>query len=216
MLTTYSAIRATISGAGLYLLILVWLMISVSNCVVAMVSRHVSNDLFFEDDMSEVYGRYSGEVDNEGRRHGQGKMRWEAGELEGMTYEGEWVEDNAEGKGKMYYAAPEEEKPILVLAYEGQFQFNKPHGQGKLFYQSGAVAYEGELKRGLRDGDGISYYEDDGRVQFYGQWREDQMLVQGEGKIYEEDGTVYESYAGSDSPEGLSIDGDVKDDYDDF
>ena len=76
---------------------------------------------------------YEGELNKEGRKHGQGTYRWP----NGRTYMGEWYDNQMDGEGVETW--PNGSK------YEGQFKRNKRHGQGT-FTWSGGRQYVGRIR----------------------------------------------------------------------
>ncbi|WP_407655786.1 hypothetical protein [Azohydromonas lata] len=56
---------------------------------------------------------------DDGQRHGQGRFAW----ADGQVYEGEWVQDRAQGRGKMKFAngeaAARRRPPALSAAENG-------------------------------------------------------------------------------------------------
>ncbi|RKO98181.1 hypothetical protein CXG81DRAFT_17065 [Caulochytrium protostelioides] len=91
---------------------------------------------------------YQGEYVN-GLRHGQGRYQWSNGSL----YIGEHVDGAREGHGSLTY--PDGSK------YEGQFVQNRRSGAGTYTYANGDV-YEGMWKDDLRDGEGTYTYAQTG------------------------------------------------------
>ena len=79
---------------------------------------------------------------------------------DGVRYEGEVVNDKAEGKGKLIFSDD--------WFYEGEFHFGKYHGTG-IFVNNGAI-YEGEWKNGLYDGKGKFTWPNGCTVS--GSWKE--------------------------------------------
>ena len=61
------------------------------------------------------------------------------------VYEGEWQNDNRQGKGRMIYT----DEGI----FEGEWQNDEPQGRGKMIYADGSV-YEGEWQNNNRQGKG--------------------------------------------------------------
>ena len=55
------------------------------------------------------------------------------------------------------------------------------------YYESGALIYDGESKKGYRDGKGVFYYPN-GQKQYDGEWKRDEYY--GEGTLYDENGNV--------------------------
>ena len=72
---------------------------------------------FVEDEK----GRYEGEV-LFGKKHGKGVMIF----ISGQKYEGDWVNNNIEGQGSLYYANGQ-------IAYEGGWKNGEFHGYGSTY-----------------------------------------------------------------------------------
>ena len=71
--------------------------------------------------MNRKYGKqaiYEGEKNPRGLKHGEGKLVWP----NGCEYEGEWVNDQANGMGIL--------KLLNGEVYEGEFKKNMSHGYG--------------------------------------------------------------------------------------
>ena len=84
---------------------------------------------------------YLGELKN-GRRHGQGIMRYASGRV----YEGNWTSDMRHGRGYEKYANSN--------VYDGEFAKGKAEGKGVYSWANGEI-YDGEWKAGLKNGDGV-------------------------------------------------------------
>ena len=54
-----------------------------------------------------------------------------------LMYEGEWVNGNRHGKGKLY-------RENNTLCYEGEWKDGNANGQGKSYDEDGILYYEGE------------------------------------------------------------------------
>ncbi|MCI8292267.1 MAG: hypothetical protein HFH53_01865 [Hespellia sp.] len=115
-------------------------------------------------DVGEKKGSYTGEV-RELVPNGKGKFvtqnsegvtwyyegNWVLGEMEGtgvqeweelgQRYEGDFVENDYCGTGKLYLENS--------LAYEGNFAEGRCEGAGKLYNKKGEVCFEGEFKAGI-------------------------------------------------------------------
>jgi hypothetical protein len=76
---------------------------------------------------------YEGELNNEGKKHGQGMYRWP----NGRTYIGEWYDNQMDGDGVETW--PNGSK------YQGQLKANKRHGQGAFTWADGRQ-YIGRIK----------------------------------------------------------------------
>mmetsp|Transcript_9910 Transcript_9910/g.25255 ORF Transcript_9910/g.25255 Transcript_9910/m.25255 type:complete len:160 (+) Transcript_9910:506-985(+) len=75
------------------------------------------------------------------KRHGKGTYS-----EKGNTYEGEWVSDKMDGKGKFTYASK--------AVYNGQWVDNKYHGSGKYTWPDGS-SYEGNWECNTMHGEGL-------------------------------------------------------------
>lgn len=104
-------------------------------------------------------------VDDE--RSGQGKLLWK----DGAVYEGEFQNDMRNGYGIETYSGGD--------VYEGEFQNDVKSGQGKYTWTSGTV-YEGEFKDGTRNGYGIQIYPAKSKfVSYEGYWVDAEWSGQG-------------------------------------
>ena len=66
-------------------------------------------------------------------------------------YEGEYVDDKFEGKGKYTYEDGR--------YYIGEWKKGLRNGKGTMYYKNGSIQYIGEFKKGLFNGKGIIYYK---------------------------------------------------------
>ena len=112
---------------------------------------------------------YIGDI-KEGKKHGKG-TEYRGGEE--IVYEGEWIDDKYEGKGKLI-----EEYDHY---YIGEFKKGKKHGKGIKYHKLGYKWYEGNYFNDKREGKGIEYefYE---RKNYEGEFVND--LYEGKGKKY--------------------------------
>ena len=83
--------------------------------------------------------------------------------------------------GKLY------NKNTNKIIYEGDLLDNICHGKGKYIFENGDY-YIGQFKNGLRDGEGIQYYNNK-KIQYEGIWKEDKR--NGSGKYYYENGNYF-------------------------
>ena len=74
------------------------------------------------------------------------------------------------------------------MYYVGTFKNNIPHGEGSYFNKDGIKIYEGELNDGKYHGNGISYWENTGVINWNGRWRNHQK--HGKGKLYDDNGII--------------------------
>ena len=114
---------------------------------------------------------YYGEWEKSGnRRHGRGIQVWK----DGSRYEGYWIEDKGNNKGKLvnpngsiYEGEWLDDKPhgygvythIDGTKYEGYLKEDKQDGKGKESWSDGS-SYEGDYKQGKKSGKGIFKYAD--------------------------------------------------------
>lgn len=118
-------------------------------------------------------GYYKGEVDERGRRHGEGTYYWG----DGSFIRGKWYEDKAVS-GK--YVWPN------GTYYEGTVEDNGKKisvtGKGTTYFKSGAI-YEGYHRDSFEDGKGTMYYTD-GAV-YKGHWEKGNFYGNGKLTFYE-------------------------------
>ena len=120
-----------------------------------------------------IWGKYDGDLDANGRRHGKGRMKSEDGEV----YEGEWVEDKREGHGTCELANG--------AVYVGEFKKGKRDGRGT-YYCNNGDKYIGDYKKDLRDGQGTYLLKNGDR--YVGQYQAGKR--EGVGTFYWKDGCV--------------------------
>lgn len=94
--------------------------------------------------------------------HGMGTHYDEHGNI----YEGNWVDGQRGGLGKMTYASESPDIPPDI--YEGQWQADMRHGRGTMTYGQKNV-YEGHWASDTRNGMGTMFFMDKG-TRFDGQW----------------------------------------------
>jgi len=124
-------------------------------------------------------GEYEGDVVN-GNPHGKGKVTYDFGSHGKTVYEGDWVNGEYHGKGKLTY----NNGTIL----EGDFVNGKLHGKGKLIEAGHKNTYEGDFVNGKEHG--------------YGKHTSDEGVFEGEyikgrrhkGKCTYNDGRVEDGY----------------------
>lgn len=136
-----------------------------------------TSTLVFDNDAT-----YTGTLKNGTIRDGYGIQKWP----DGATYEGEWKDDVAQGKGKLihpdgdiYYGEWKNDKANGYGVYHhangtkyiGEWMDDKQHGKGVEKWSDG-TCYEGEYKDGLKHGKGIfrfadgSFYEGEFKYNF--------------------------------------------------
>jgi len=104
---------------------------------------------------------------------------------DGSVYEGDLVNDEPHGKGKIKYSATDDDPEII---YEGDFINGEPYGKGKKTWLDNGDKYEGDFVRGLQQGKGKMTWAD-GRV-YSGDYHENQR--NGKGKMTYPNGKVEE------------------------
>ena len=88
---------------------------------------------------------YDGEWKND-QKEGKGIYKWGKGKWEGDIYDGEWKNGQQEGKG-IY-------KFIIGDIYDGEWKNGQQEGKGVLKFKSGDI-YDGEWKNDQREGKGV-------------------------------------------------------------
>ena len=97
---------------------------------------------------------YEGFVNELGQKHGKGRYNYPNGDI----YEGQFVNDQCEGEGKLFFKiGGQSECPGGY--YEGGFKANKMEGLGKLVNKNGVPIYHGEFKQNVKDGFGRLFLE---------------------------------------------------------
>ena len=81
-------------------------------------------------------GVYKGELKDTLIRHGYGIQEWE----DSSKYIGDWKDDKANGKGKLYHASGD--------IYEGEWKNDKACGKGIYIHKDGSK-YDGEWKNDM-------------------------------------------------------------------
>jgi len=92
-------------------------------------------------------GEYTGNINADGDRHGNGVMKWDNGDV----YEGEFKNDLIDGQCTYIWANGD--------MYEGECKNDKLDGQGTYWWPDGSV-YRGGYKQGLKNGKGIIRWPD--------------------------------------------------------
>lgn len=121
---------------------------------------------------------YFGErrLDNN-QRHGRGIHMW----IDGSRYEGYWVNDKANIRGKLFHADGD--------TYEGEWSDDKAHGKGVYTHTDGAK-YEGDWKDDKQDGFGKETWPDS--AYYEGEYK--QGKKSGHGIFRWNDGSMYEGF----------------------
>ena len=89
-------------------------------------------------------GSYNGTTNSQGIPHGQGRFDFKENDpMDRRYYEGQWVEGQISGKGKMVFLSQD--------IYEGGFSDGMPHGHGEFAYANGNVE-SAEWENGNRHG----------------------------------------------------------------
>ena len=115
------------------------------------------------------------------------------------TYKGEFIDNCFEGKGEQIFENYENGKNIKIK-YEGEFKRGKRNGNGKLIYDNGNI-YEGAFIDDNFEGEGIFKWKD-GR-EYNGQWKENQM--NGKGVFRWDKNNWYEGHYKDNRREGLGV-----------
>ena len=118
---------------------------------------------------------YIGE-EKEGKRHGKGTLY---NKYNNIKYEGDWVEDKYEGKGKLIEVAD-------CKYYIGEFKKGKKQGNGIDYYGDEKKYYEGDYNEDLKEGNGKRVYDNEN--YYIGEWKKDKE--HGKGKLYEKNNKI--------------------------
>jgi hypothetical protein len=94
---------------------------------------------------------YDGSWKN-GKKHGYGTFIWK----NGVTFEGQYVDDERIGFGSMNFPAND---PFNRLRYVGDWKRGQLNGHGTLTYTNGDV-YEGDFVAGAVRGNGTFFFAD--------------------------------------------------------
>ena len=126
-----------------------------------------------------------------------------------LYYEGDLKSDIPSGNGNMYengnlkysgtfengqlthgmqFSFDSSDNSNSYMHYSGSFKNNIPHGEGTYFSKNGNKIYEGEINEGKYHGNGISYWEITGAMNWNGRWRNHQK--HGKGKLYDDSGSL--------------------------
>ena len=99
-----------------------------------------------------------------------------------LVYEGS-INSNGKyiGVGKIYY-----DNENNSIKYSGEFNNSRYHGQGSLYFPNGNHSYQGDWHYGRRHGQGTSFYESTGTMEFLGTWVNDER--HGNGTLFSETG----------------------------
>jgi hypothetical protein len=119
---------------------------------------------------------YEGELDENGKAHGSGKLKY----ANGSEYVGQFVDGKRHGQGMIKFAYGDK--------YEGEFKDDKRDGKGTFKKADGSVVYEGEYKDEKIDGKG-TYKWADGSV-YEGEYKGGK--IDGKGTYTRASGSVYE------------------------
>jgi hypothetical protein len=137
------------------------------------------------------FGTYYGDIDDNGNRHGLGQMIFKYGaefndEYNCGKYDGEWEDDNMNGKGIMIFINKNKNftddmgvKGIIkfinengYFTYDGEWVKNEMHGIGTIIYSNGF--YVGGMSKNKRNGLG-KLYKKNGSV-YVGTFEDDKLL----------------------------------------
>jgi len=144
---------------------------------------------FYEGDWSEGsmtgYGIHFQNGDTregnwvDGELHGKGKIKCENGD----EYDGTWEHGNMHGKGTYIWADGEK--------YEGDWENDNIHGKGVRIYADGS-RYEGDWENDNRHGKGTYTWEEEAeKIKYEGDWHDDNRHGKGT-MIWLNDGSKYE------------------------
>ena len=144
---------------------------------------------------------YTGEWDEDNKRHGNGKMTYAQQNLNPAPYNannigeyaGEWVSDLKDGRGTLTYSDGFE--------YDGQWKDDKKEGSGKILYPDGTLYVKGEWQNNkLLPPDPKKNTDLDGGGTYKGEWSDHKR--HGQGFCTYPDGGVYNGQWKSDKKEG--------------
>ena len=137
----------------------------------------------------ENFTQYYGEFDiNTGKRYGRGIQLWN----DGSRYEGYWINDKTNIKGKLKHNDGD--------IYDGEWYDDKANGHGIYFYKDGSK-YDGEWKNDKKEGYGIETGNDGSKYTgFY-----KNGMKNGKGKYEHNDGSFYEGNFVDDYIEGKGL-----------
>ncbi|CAG9312094.1 unnamed protein product [Blepharisma stoltei] len=118
---------------------------------------------------------YTGEWNNDKQRHGYGVQIWP----DGSKYEGYWMLDKANGKGRLTHGDGD--------VYEGDWKDDKAHGFGIYMHTDGAK-YEGQWQDDKQHGKGTETWPDGAR--YVGDYINGKK--HGRGTFFWADGSTYD------------------------
>jgi hypothetical protein len=143
-------------------------------------------------------GIYEGDIDENGKKHGKGEMRYSNGAI----YDGEWKNDKQNGNGKYEFPKSQE---YGTATYVGEFKDDEFNGYGEYTqtvkgnknpYRNYRVKYQGGFENDVKNGMGFSHTSGiSGGGTMYGEFKNDKLItgtgkrfnVNGEGWIEEGD-----------------------------
>ena len=96
-----------------------------------------------------------------------------------LIYEGEYLNGERHGKGKVYYIDS-------TIYFEGEYLYGKKNGKGKVYHTNGVIWFEVEYKNGLKNGKGKEYHYN-GKLSFEGEYVNGREWI---GTQYDENGNV--------------------------
>jgi hypothetical protein len=153
-----------------------------------------------EDEQSDSQAVYSGDLNEEGQRHGKGKLMMSDGRIytgdfvhneiqgkgemvepNGSWYVGDWLDGMKEGKGVMHY--PDK------CRYEGTWKADMRSGRGMVIYPDGSI-YDGQWLEDKPHGRGI--FIDSNECKYVGEWQHGRYHGKGTLQIF----TTNEVYEG--------------------
>ena len=119
-----------------------------------------------------------------------------------VLYEGQFTAGAYEGQGKLYSLTAYEDYggPDHYLDYDGDFHSGSPEGTGTFYYPDGNPRYKGDVQAGLPNGSGTFYYGSGRQVEYEGGVRDGRF--DGQGIWYLRDGGTIEGSFQSGGPLG--------------
>ncbi len=103
--------------------------------------------LYIQTDPMLQDGKYTGDMDGKGQKHGRGVFHYQSGDI----YDGEWIRNKKHGMGTYTMANGDK--------YIGEFNLGIRCGKGRYEFVSGAV-YEGDFLANKMHGTGVFTFPD--------------------------------------------------------
>ncbi len=127
---------------------------------------------------TELYGKYTGTIDENGERCGKGTCAF-SGNIANNNYDGYWQNNKMNGKGILIFSNGNK--------YEGMWEDDNIHGEGVLTRVDGSIIYKGDWINSKRHGVGIFIWTNGDRYE--GDWKDDKQ--DGVGVFTRLDGYTY-------------------------